>query len=65
MQWETATQEKLDRMIAAIPVFHRRITQEVVTLRAVDLARKRGAQQVEEADVVGAFFMTCHRLFTV
>jgi hypothetical protein len=43
-------------MISRIPVFHRRITEEVVTKRAQELAGSRGAKQVEEEDVIAAFF---------
>jgi len=43
-------------MIARIPVFHRRITEEAVTARAQELASARHAPQVEEIDIIGAFF---------
>lgn len=56
MEWETRTQEKFRTMIAKIPVFHRRITEEAVTKRAQEFARKRSASVVEEQDVVAAFF---------
>lgn len=56
MQWDSKTEEKFKTMIAKIPVFHRGITQEAVTKRAQELAKKRQAVCVEEGDVVGAFF---------
>ncbi|MDD5595158.1 MAG: hypothetical protein PHY94_02815 [Candidatus Omnitrophica bacterium] len=56
MQWEAKTQEKLKVMISKIPVFHRGITENAVTLRAEENAKSRKALQVEEQDVVGAFF---------
>ena len=56
MDWNSATKIKLAGMISKIPVFHRRITEEAVTKRAGELAHARGATQVEEQDVVGAFF---------
>jgi hypothetical protein len=56
MQWEVKTQEKLKLMISRIPVFHRRITEEAVTKKAEELCAARGAGNVEEQDVIGAFF---------
>lgn len=56
MQWHAETKTKLEGMISKIPVFHRRITEEAVAKRAGELAQARGATQVEEQDVVGAFF---------
>ena len=56
MDWEPKTQEKLKLMVSKIPVFHRHITEEAVTKRAEEIALARHALQVEEADVLGAFF---------
>ena len=56
MPWEQLTQDRFNRMVAKIPVFHRRITQELVIPRAEELARKRSSSRVEEQDVIGAFF---------
>ncbi|MDD5730101.1 MAG: hypothetical protein PHN57_03120 [Candidatus Omnitrophica bacterium] len=56
MQWESKTQEKFQLMISKIPVFHRHITEEVVTGRAEENARLRNASLVEERDLAGAFF---------
>ena len=56
MQWEVGTEEKFRTMISKIPVFHRRITEVAVTKRAQDIAQKRNAAQVEEEDVLSAFF---------
>ena len=56
MNWDPKTEDKFKVMIAKIPVFHRHITEVVVTKRAQELALGREAAQVEEEDVVGAFF---------
>ena len=56
MNWETQTESKFKALIAKIPVFHRRITESVVIREAENNARKRNCGQVEEVDVVGAFF---------
>lgn len=56
MNWESKTREKFQAMISKIPVFHRRITEEAVTKRAEEIAQSRSSAQVEEPDVLGAFF---------
>ena len=56
MNWDINTQNKLNAMIAKIPVFHRRITQEAVIKKAEELAISRKAAAVEEIDVISAFF---------
>lgn len=56
MNWNNDTQQKLKAMIEKIPVFHRRITESVVTKRAEETAFKRNAGEVEEQDVIAAFF---------
>ena len=56
MNWDSNIQTKLNAMIAKIPVFHRRITQEAVIKKAEELAILRKAAAVEEIDVIGAFF---------
>ena len=56
MDWEPKTKEKFDVMIAKIPVFHRRITEEAVIKRSEEIAQSRNSTQVQEQDVVGAFF---------
>ena len=43
-------------MISKMPVFHRRIAEEAVTLKAQENAKARAASQVEEADVISALF---------
>ena len=56
MDWDKPTQEKFRATVAKIPVFHRRITEEAVTKGAEESAQARGSAQVEEIDVVTAFF---------
>lgn len=56
MNWENKAQEKFRVMISRIPVFHRHITEEVVTRKAEEIASARGVLQIEEQDVIGAFF---------
>lgn len=56
MIWETQTQNKFKILIGKIPVFHRRITESVVSRRAEDIALDRKCSQVEDQDVIAAFF---------
>lgn len=56
MDWDTKTQEKFKLMISRIPVFHRHITEEVVTRRAEEVAKIRQAKEIQEQDVIAAFF---------
>ncbi|PIQ88200.1 MAG: hypothetical protein COV73_00120 [Candidatus Omnitrophica bacterium CG11_big_fil_rev_8_21_14_0_20_43_6] len=56
MVWETETENKFKVLISKIPVFHRRITESVVRRQAEQVATKRNAGQVQEQDVVAAFF---------
>jgi len=56
MIWEAHTESKFKILISKIPVFHRHITESVVMRQAERLAGNRNSQQVEEQDVVAAFF---------
>jgi len=56
MQWNPEVQQRFKAMIAKIPIFHRGITENAVTLRAEENAASRKSAQVEEQDVIGAFF---------
>jgi hypothetical protein len=56
MDWEPKTKEKFQIMISKIPVFHRRITEEVVTQKSEEIAKLRSSLQVQEQDVISAFF---------
>lgn len=56
MNWDSETQQKFKAMIEKIPVFHRRITESVVTKKVEENAFRRNAGQVEEQDVISAFF---------
>lgn len=56
MEWEKRAEEKFKAMIDRIPVFHRRITQEVVVKKAAENAVLRNAGRIEEEDIIRAFF---------
>ena len=56
MVWEAAIEVKFKVLISKIPVFHRHITESTVRSQAEVIARGRNCAQVEEQDVIGAFF---------
>lgn len=56
MNWEVSAKDKFMAMVSKIPVFHRGITREAVTKKAEENARFRNSGQVEEEDVLEAFF---------
>ncbi len=56
MNWNPQTLEKFKVMTSKIPIFHRAITQDIVTKKAEELAAARKSAQVEEIDVIAAFF---------
>ncbi|MEI6831671.1 MAG: DUF2621 family protein [Candidatus Omnitrophota bacterium] len=56
MVWEAETEGKFKLLISKIPIFHRRITESTVMRQAEAIALKRNSGQVQEQDVVAAFF---------
>lgn len=56
MRWESSTEEKFKFMISKMPVFHRHITEIAITKKASENASLRNSAQVEEEDVLSAFF---------
>ena len=55
LEWEQKASDKYKEMISKIPLFHREIAKKVVDRKAVINARERGADLVEEPDIVKAF----------
>jgi len=56
MDWELKTREKFNIVVAKMPVFHRRIAESAVIAKSEENARLRKVLNVEEPDVVAAFF---------
>ena len=50
-------------MLNLIPIFHRRLAQEVVSKKAEQGAVARGSTMVEEADIVQAFLAEVPKAF--
>ena len=56
LRWEQGAFAKYTSMIEKIPLFHRQIAKRVVDRKAELIALERGAELVEESDIVQAFF---------
>lgn len=56
LKWEAEAFRKYTDMIGKIPLFHRQIARQVVDKKALENALSRGAQNVEEEDILKAFF---------
>ena len=56
MVWDSATEGKFKFLISKIPIFHRHITESVVSKVAEQNASLRNSACVQEQDVVSAFF---------
>jgi hypothetical protein len=63
MQWDEMALSKYNKMLNMIPVFHRRLAQEVVNKKAEQGAVARGSSKVEEADIVQAFLAEVPKAF--
>ncbi len=63
MQWDAASLNKYNKMLNLIPIFHRRLAQEVVNKKAEQLALGRGSTTVEESDIVKAFLSEVPKAF--
>lgn len=56
MEWEVDAQAKFKTVISRLPIFHRHIAESAVKERAEEKARLRTAAQVQEQDIIAAFF---------
>ena len=56
LEWESEAKAKFTQMIHRIPLFHRSLAEHVVYKKAQLNAQERKASQVEESDIVRAFF---------
>jgi hypothetical protein len=63
MKWDATALSKYNKMLNLIPVFHRRLAQEVVNKRAEQEALNRGSSQVEEKDIIQAFLAEVPKAF--
>ena len=56
MDWDKATEEKFDQMIGKVPVFLRNIAREKVSQKSAMLAEDDNRSEMNEKDLVDAFF---------
>lgn len=56
LKWNEGVLKKFNQMIAKMPLFHRRIAEDLTKNKAEANARERNSHLVEEKDVVKAFF---------
>lgn len=56
LSWEKITEEKFNKMLSKMPIFHRHITEVTATEKAQENARGRGSRIVEEEDLMRAMF---------
>jgi hypothetical protein len=56
MSWEKSTEERFQKMLAKMPIFHRHMTEVGATQKAEANAKARGARTVEENDLLEAMF---------
>ena len=63
LEWEADALKKYQLMITKIPLFHREIAKVVVDKKAVINAYARNAVNVEEQDIVSAFFSEVPKAF--
>jgi hypothetical protein len=63
MHWDPVALSKYNKMLNLIPIFHRRLTQEVVNKKAEQGALARGSATVEETDIVQAFLTEVPKAF--
>ena len=56
LEWEKEALGKFKSMIEKIPLFHRKIAEQVVHKKAELNAQERDSLVVEESDIVRAFF---------
>ena len=54
--WEAKTEKKFQQLLERIPVFMRPIAQDKITKKAVSLAAGAGHTEINEKDMIDAFF---------
>ena len=63
LEWESEALKKFNNMIERLPLFHREIAKLVVQKKAEINAQERGANTVEEPDIVQAFLTEVPKAF--
>ena len=63
MHWDPEALSKYNKLLNMIPIFHRRLAQEVVNKKSEQGAVARGSSTVEEVDIVQAFLTEVPKAF--
>ena len=56
ISWEQGLEEKFKLFISKMPIFHRRIAEELITDQALARAKERQSNMVGEEDFLNAVF---------
>ena len=54
--WNIETKSKFDKIIENLPQFHRTIAEQLIKEKSEELAKKRDSKEVEDKDLIIAFF---------
>ena len=54
--WNRETKSKFDRVIENLPQFHRTIAEQLIKQKSEQLAKARDSKEVEDKDLIVAFF---------
>ena len=63
MNWDALALSKYNKLLNMIPIFHRRLAQEVVNKKSEESAVARGSSTVEESDIIQAFLAEVPKAF--
>ena len=56
IEWEKSAEEMFNKVLDNLPQFHRNIAKQLVRQKSEELAVSRGSKEVQQADLVAAFF---------
>lgn len=54
--WNQGTKSKFDKIIENLPQFHRTIAEQLIKEKSEELAKARDSKEVEDKDLIIAFF---------
>ncbi len=54
--WNQETKSKFNRVVENLPQFHRTIAEQLIKQKSEELAKARDSKQVEDKDLIVAFF---------
>lgn len=56
VKWNEETKSKFDKIIENLPQFHRTIAEQLIKEKSEQLAKVRDSKEVEDKDLIVAFF---------